>query len=71
MERSSKRRKIAKGKSGIHSGEERGEVVAIELQWTGGERENDHLHQIIQFLGNKMNTTDFNLIHQTETSKNI
>ncbi len=37
------------------------EAIAVELQWLGSDsRDKDMLHQIMQYLSNKMDATDFN-----------
>ena len=35
-------------------------MVCIELQWIEGNTDRDQLHQIMQYLGNKMNLATFN-----------
>ena len=41
------------------------EVVCVELQWAGGNTSRDQLHQIVQYLRNKMAVTVFNKSKET------
>lgn len=51
----SKRRK--KGKRASEEGGEGREMVCLELQWLEGNMDKDQLHQIMQYLSNKMDQT--------------
>jgi len=58
MSRSTKQSKT-ENKSDNGSCGERREIVAIELRWNGKDEHKDQLHQIVQYLQNKMSTTIF------------
>ena len=59
MNRNTKKRKTKKETDSGSCGGSRGETVAVELQWNGEDGDKDQLHQIGQYLRNKMNITNF------------